>query len=300
MAELKDLWEAQANQQFNWYNLQAIGPEEKSRYLKDQLINLYEEVTELSKVANIDRYHILLREPVVKHNVLDQGVDIFKLLVAIMQLNGISCEEFVETFMSKTRIVDTKWKGQQLKLTRDLKLVVTDLDGCVCDISGFTDVLDEHRNSPDAQQGSQFGTQQALEFVKQKFYIGGGFRSVPPIEGSIEALAKIREMGYKLVIITARPFWQYARLYADTTAWLEQHGVKYDHIIFNKDKAEAVWSKLHPARPTWFIEDRLKHAIELTDIGIRVLLLNKARSYEHPMIKWVDNWGQILEACEGG
>jgi len=295
--EFKKLWDDQVHQQLNWYNNDSLTELERSRIKKELLLGLYEEVGELAREVDKDRYHMLRNSETIKSNVIEQGVDSFKMLMSIMQLCSVSYDEFVDVFESKTKIVQKKWQGQHLQLVEGTKLIVSDLDGCIVDISEFTDYLDEFRLEND-----QKGTQAALEAVKSKFYVNGGFLSLPPIKGAVEACKRIKELGYTLIIVTARPYWQYRRLYGDTMQWCEKNGIVYDHILFNKDKAEAVWENLHPARPKWFIEDRAKHALELTDIGVPVLLFDNGSNHNvsSKLITHVYDWSDVLSIIENG
>ncbi|CAH7359742.1 conserved hypothetical protein [Vibrio chagasii] len=58
--------------------------------------------------------------------------------------------------------------------------------------------------------------------------ISEAFRVIQPISGSIEALAKFRELGYKVRIVTSRGAFKNAL--KDTTNWLNLHGATYDSI----------------------------------------------------------------------
>ena len=109
----------------------------------------------------------------------------------------------------------------------------------------------------------------------------------------------LKKSGYTLVIVTARPQWQYKRLYADTLEWLDKHGVPHDHILFNKDKLEAVHAHLAPAWPVAFIEDHERNAKALADAGVNVLLFDRPHNrdvVDGERIRRVSGWSAVLEA----
>jgi predicted urease superfamily metal-dependent hydrolase len=141
-----------------------------------------------------------------------------------------------------------------------------------------------------------------LESLKEDFYRGGGFIDIPAIEGAAEAIKKIRAAGYTFIIITARPKWQYKRVHGDTIEWLKKHGIEYDDIIFNKDKAEAIYERILPARPLFFIEDRAKHCLELANIGVKVLYLTRSYNendiHPHPLIHRISAWDEVIRHME--
>lgn len=293
--DLDELWRLQADQQLNWYNKDVLVPQEQSKFLKDLLLQLYEEVAELQRAADQDRHHLLKRPEPIVSNILEQGVDVTKVLLSILQLFGVSASEFAQAFRDKTAIVQDKWSSQNVHLERDTLVFATDLDGCVVDMSDFDEYLADMRDGQDQRHAVE-----ALEAVKDRFYVKGGFMDLPPIAGAIEALRDIKGMGYTVVVVTARPYWQYKRLYSDTMNWARANGLEYDHIIFNKDKAEAIWEFIHPARPRFFVEDRSKHALELVDVGVPVLLFDtpRNRDIEHPLVQRVTDWRKIADMAQ--
>ena len=121
---------------------------------------------------------------------------------------------------------------------------------------------------------------------------------MPPIKGAPEALREIKAMGYKIVIITARPHHRHKRLYADTLGWMKRHAAPAALILFERDKAEAICEYVYPARPSFFVEDRPKHAMEIAAIGVPVLFLDPKGDKEIPddkSIQRVASWECIVE-----
>jgi len=103
------------------------------------------------------------------------------------------------------------------------------------------------------------------------------FLQCNPYINSITALEDIRRKcpELKIVVITARPAWKYSFLVYQTYKWLHYHGINTDLLLFNKDKADAVIDNLNVNNVIYFIEDRDKHAVEISNIGIDVLLIAK-------------------------
>jgi hypothetical protein len=61
----------------------------------------------------------------------------------------------------------------------------------------------------------------------------GDYAKAEPVPGAQEALSRLREAGWVIVLHTARHFnhWQV------TVDWLAQHGFVYDQIVFGKPPA---------------------------------------------------------------
>jgi NTP pyrophosphatase (non-canonical NTP hydrolase) len=288
------MWVRQQKQQ-EAFNLdpRAMAEVDRARVAKDLALGLYEEVGEL--VADVARYkaHILRLRPVETINVADEAADVLKYLISIAQLYGVTDVELFEAFMRKSDVVDDRANGERLTLERKTQLVIIDLDNVVADLSGWSAKLGEARGGAPMNDR----TVNLLESLKTDFYRDGGFRDIPAIAGAPEGTRLLREAGYKIVIITARPYWQYKRIYADTLHWLQKHDVAYDLILYNKDKAEAIYEHIFPARPVCFIEDRDKHALEVAGIGVPVLLLDWPHNHhlsDSSLITRVYGWGDIV------
>lgn len=295
---LDGLWELQRQQQVEFgLEPDSMPTHERERLLKDLCLGLYEEAQELAREAASHKGHLLKQRPTEKVNVLDEVVDVLKYTITIAQVYDIAPAELYDAFIRKGQVVRDRARGTRLELEKHTKLIISDLDGCIADLSGFQGQLNEARGGAPMNDGMVA----ALEGLKAQFYRDGGFRHCPVIPGAKEALEQMSRWGYKIVIITARPYWQYKRLYGDTLAWLKENGLKHDLLLFNKDKSEAVYEFIFPAKPVAFIEDRDKHALELVNIGVRVLLMDNAGNRtipEHPYIHRMAGWTEILNWLE--
>ena len=290
-----EMWKRQHEQQVA-FNLDPHGMNAlvKAQVAKDLSLGLYEEVSELSKIVGHYKAHVLKTPPIEKVNVADGAADVLKYLISIAQLYSVTAEELFQAFVRKSNVVDDRAKGERLELERDTKLIIVDVDNVIADLSGWQSKLNEARGGAPMNDR----TVQLLESLKEDFYRDGGFLHLPPIDGAADGLKAISEAGWKIVLISARPYWQYKRVYGDTVEWLQKHGMTYDLILFNKDKAEAIYEHIFPARPSYFIEDREKHAKEVAGIGVPVLLLDwdyNRDIEENGLITRMADWPAIVK-----
>jgi capsule biosynthesis phosphatase len=71
---------------------------------------------------------------------------------------------------------------------------------------------------------------------------GGDYSRAPPLRHGIEQVNKLYDLGYVIVLYTARygdreqgnMHMQYERGHREWTDWLEKHGVKYHHAFMGK------------------------------------------------------------------
>lgn len=297
MTTIEALWEIQAEQQrelgLDPRHQDAVS---RRRLSADLATQLAEEGVQLSRIFGVHKRHMLSQKPVSKANIAEQCADTVKSVIALAQLYDISAEELTNAFKAKTRVVSAKAAQEREVLTHETRLAVFDLDDCICDLTPWTDHLRRLQGGapPNAK------TLAMMEAYKDEFYSSGKFGTeFGPVPGAPEGVRLIKRMGYKVVILTARPQWQHKRLYGDTIDWLERHHVPVDFILFNKDKVEAIHTHLAPAWPTLFVEDHPRNVSALSAAGVNVLLFDRIhnRRYAPPEgVNRVFGWTEIVEA----
>ena len=293
---LDDLWEQQLAQQQKFGLLpKTVTQEQLASATKDLLFGLYEEVQELTACCTHYRLHDLRRKRLNKFEIVDEIVDVLKYTFSIAMLQGVSRESLAEVFVHKTKLLNRRYEEDRIALQESTSVLVCDLDGCICDLTPL-----KSRVSAECTDCDWLDAFERSEKVKDEFYSSGGFRKLSPYAGAVPVLKTLRAVGYKIVIITARPQWQYKRIHSDTVRWLEKHDVPCDLLLFNKDKAEAIYAHVLPARPVAAIEDRDKHVAELVAIDVPVLLVDRpwnthVRAGEDTGVTRVATWASIAE-----
>lgn len=297
MTTIEELWTVQRLQQ------QELGLDPRHQDLASKLrlsADLSTQVSEdgsmLGRLFGAHKRHLLRQPQVSKHNVAELCADVAKSVIALAQLHGVTSADFVEAFHAKSRVVAAKSAQERHQLLHDTRLACFDLDDVICDISPWTRHLASLRGTapPNAK------TLAMMEEYKHEFYHSGRFGAeFTPVVGAIEGVRTVKELGYSIVIITARPQWQYKRLFGDTIAWFERHQIPIDFLFFNKDKVEAVHSHLAPAWPTLFVEDHPRNVDALAAAGVNVLLFDRPHNADyHPpeSVRRVTDWESIVKA----
>ena len=111
-------------------------------------------------------------------------------------------------------------------------------------------------------------TEQFVQFCNDGVDEGFIFRG-PEREGFSEAVAKVKSLGHKIVIITDRSFGTTPKASEDATCeWLAEHNIEYDELIFSPDKTTV--------KTDMFVEDKLANYDALTAAGTFTALINRA------------------------
>lgn len=287
---VKMMLNIQRLQQGLWYDKDLLTDKERAAWLDELLLGLHEEVAELARITR-RKPHVVRAERADSGNRVEELIDALKYLLAIADLLGIDAETLSDRYVAKSQAVAQKVEQYRLELAGQ-RVFVTDLDECVADLSVFF-----------SETGGMYGTPTAglleTEAKKDAWYNGGGFLRLGLIPDAVEALREAKANGCLVAIITARPVWEHYRVRTDTVAWLKEHDVPCDILLFNKDKWDAVHQSVYPATVVGALDDRDKHAIELAAHHVPNVMLmdrpwNATMDNDKYNIKRVSGWGDVL------
>lgn len=287
------MWAAQAQQQRELgLDPAGLSDVERRRVADDLALQLHEEASELGRLSGGYKRHILRAQKVDRHAVAFECADVLKTMLAQAQLAGVELSDLVDAFAQKTEAVRQKHLAEQLELSETCRVLCVDVDDVLCDLEPWREELAK-LGPMDAAAALKL---EASEALKNQFYAGGRFREMRPIPGAADGLARVSRAGIKIVLITARPQWQYKRLHSDTVYWLNREGMAYDLLLFSRNKVEALCEHVRPAWPIAFVEDHPNNAEAIADAGVPVLLYNQPHNLHvsaRPGITRVGSWDEI-------
>ena len=183
-------------------------------------------------------------------------------------------------------------------MPRNKRLVVgCDLDGVLGDIvqqvvlfsrrEHHISMTKRHIISENIETCAPIRREQLHELFRNREF----FRSLPLVPHARQMLSSLKELGWKIHIVTDR-FW-YDGIREDTKQWLIRHRIPFNSVVFaRKEEKHDLAVKLGIE---WFIEDQLSNARLLAPI-CHVLLLD--RPYNQggipDKVKRVDSLGQAV------
>lgn len=289
--DLNELWSVQRLQQIELGLDSSLGELRRRQAYEDLVVQLFEETSDLARLFPVHKRHLLEARWPERREVALAVVDVVKTALALALLSDLSSKEFAVAFREKTDAVSQYHRQQKIRLSRDTWLACFDLDDVIVDLSDWwrqTDHLTKGL-SPDEAWA-------AREHWMASRYASGAFRDVPLMPGAAEGLRAIRDLGFRIAIITARPQWQYKHIQSDTVASLDEHGVVYDLLLFNRNKVEALYEHLSPAWPACFVEDRVKNLVALDDVRVPILVFDRPCNQNalegSPRAR---DWGEVVQ-----
>jgi len=260
---------------FNKRNDLTIG--EREKLTQEFSLALHSEISSLISEINF-KSHSRDKKQVVENSILFEGVDIFRYLLAILNLWGFSAEDFAQAFDDKENYLQVKyvknaqkWEGQPV--------ILVDADDVIVEFrKGYSDYLNSHEGITVDPASSEYyftsGIPKELynpEQLFQDFIDQRRLKNLEATTSTIEALNELYDQGYWIQILTARPSANKTCQY-DTYSWLENSGLKFHKVDFSPEK--MIWAAHSPyydeGKIVCAIDDSAKHAMEYAKHGIKV------------------------------
>jgi len=203
--------------------------------------------------------------------ILHESVDVWRYLIAIMNLWGITPDEFQSAYDDRDLFLrmrhekeSVEWDGRPVLIV-DVDDVLTNFRA---DCTAWA--LEAHPGAVDENSTSYYSIPEELyrEFIELR-----KMKTLSPLQEYVDAINELHDDGIWIHILTARPESNLILKY-DTYAWLHNAGLKFDRVSFSSEK--YLWL----AQTEYFKQDRViaavddspKHAREYSQHGITCLV----------------------------
>jgi FMN phosphatase YigB (HAD superfamily) len=272
--------------------------EEREVETKNMAYHIIRELTELVDETNWKR-HVKFRKTINKSNILEEYVDVFKFFINLGLRWGITDDDLVKEFERKSTVVEQKWDQEcwldQLK--QDDKIVGVDIDGVLapypehflkwaiewdwrvaCEAGDPPNGFPVYSSIKEFIEKRGYGT---YVEAKHAYRSTGQKRFLPVIDGAKELLHELHVRGYKIILLSARPYQKYVRIFADTIEWLNSNGLEYDAIMFDRDKEDTIIKRFPNIK--LMIDDDEANIRKICQAGFRYCWIQSGGAF--PMFK---------------
>ena len=202
----------------------------------------------------------------VRDNVIGELIDVQKFLWGLMQIWGVTPEEFSSAFQAKTFVVNERFRTEHAVLGD--KIAVVDIDGVLFDYDeSFRLWLDQAR--PFMKGASKQSNAIAWEEAKWEYRESHRKRYGEANVANVTALKAMKAAGWTIVLMTYRPKKVFQALEYDTLYWLQHNEVPFDRLIW------AAYEKYFYMRDEMrmadiFIDDEFETCQMVAALGKRV------------------------------
>lgn len=282
-------------------------PEVLSEKCRDDLtktlsLALHKEVSDLVS-ATWYRSHTLRSINPDPDKILFESVDVIRYAIAIMNAWNISPEAFEDAWRSKDnylslskKIEKSVWAGQ--------KVAIVDMDDVLCEFRGcFSKWLGENHNVIADVDSEEYYFIDALEKagvnpegIFADFISDNGFLLLDPVKGAANFMKSLRDRGYFVHILTARP-GDNLRCFYNTFEWLSKNNIYFDRVDFASEKLRWCMQSEYWASGSieFAVDDSPKHAAEYAKHGVEVFLPRKPYNKEVQDLENIETYNTLKE-----
>jgi FMN phosphatase YigB (HAD superfamily) len=91
--------------------------------------------------------------------------------------------------------------------------------------------------------------------IKLAYRQGAQKRSMPVYQDARPFIDALKGAGVEVWLTTTRPYMRLDGIDPDTRAWLERHGIEYDHLLYDKKKYVELAARVDPERVVAVVDD---------------------------------------------
>lgn len=108
-------------------------------------------------------------------------------------------------------------------------------------------------------------------------------------------LHALRADGYKVILLTARPYQQHREIMKFTLEWLAKHSLPYDDILWDKEKHAKIILEVPHLK--FMVEDNRYIANMVAKLGYKVYLMDNVYNQGNllPQVSRIKNFNEILD-----
>jgi len=248
--------------------------EEKRNVSKDLALNAYNSINKM-----IEKMRVTNGVP-DEDDLIFSSIDSLRYVMSMLNLWDINPEDVSSAFALKDIYLDTdhslnarKWKGQPV--------AIVDIDDVLAEFRNpFADFLSRRFGiNADTESDQYFFVEDILEAsgnlnpekVFDEFTQERHFKCLPVVEDAKKFLNHLRDQGYWIQLLTARPK-ENLKIFYDTYYWLKHNDLTFDRVDFSPEKLRwCMNSEYYDSGSIEFaIDDSPKHALEYAGHGINV------------------------------
>ncbi len=296
METLKKIFNEQKEFQKFFYDPDNISSEDQIKFTKEYILSVHRE---LSEVLDTLPWKLHRKEDKIQteSNTREEIIDCFKFLLNLCIIWKITPEEFANEFFRKSAVVRQRYEQEIFnKIKKEDLVCAIDLDDTLADSAEhFTKVYNVKYGTTFSSRSEIKNTLSTIEYEDFKHYFreSGEKTNIPVKIGAKELCQFLKESGYKIVIISARPYKIYSRIYSDTLEWLKKNEIVYDALYFEEDKHLKILRVL--PNMSFMIEDDPKFAKQIAEQNYDVYLLTDEVMHGEKHIITVKDLKRIIE-----
>ena len=269
-----------------FFDSDALDEHQKQELLKTFVLALHSEATGIVEGVNY-KDHRSRKHPIDVQKMLYKSVDVYRYILAILNLWGIDSDAFRSALAQKDdflhyrhKLSQKQWDGQPVVLF-DMDDVIAEFRASFCDwvtrkTGHFLDPESREYYNTDVLKRAGLNN----DALFRGFIDTHGFLGLERNEAYCDLLRHLKSRGYWVQIVTARPEGSLPAFY-DTYSWLSRQGIEADGVAFTSEKFVFLSDQPYYSGGRYFaVDDSPKHAAEYAKHGVDVIVPEKTYNTE--------------------
>ena len=284
MDKLAQMYKIQKEFNDNFIDPETASLEDKVSFTKEMLLHIVAEIDELLQATGRwKKFRFLENKPTIS-GIKEELVDMLKFLLNVAVVWNITPAEIYEEFMRKSLVVEERFKWESLlyNLKSSDKVVAIDLDGVLAKYpENWIEFINKKLHKNYTLQDFDCCSIPLPEVPRKLYYKlkhefrDRGYESlyVEPFEDASYFTNKLKEMGYIIVILSARPYKKYKRIQSDTILWMKKNNIAYDAFLWDQQKHIRIVEEIPHLK--FIVEDNLRIAEQIGALGYKCFLRDR-------------------------
>ena len=281
------------------------GNEDPEFWTSQYLLGMTSEINECLDAIQWKRHRKRSGEQVDLYNLTYELADIFKYILSICEVWGISADGFMSAVWTKTEILEQQWRQEFEEVPTYRPIIITDIDGTLGDWrSAFISWSKSQGIKPeitDPVTSLMLDSDLSIRYpnyylLKEQFERGGGYRHILPYADAQDTLRKLQtEYNAFVIAVTARPVDRYHRIWYDTWTWLSSNRFWVDQLHMSAEPRILLADELNGNRDVILWEDDPGLMLRAANSGIRVFARKHGYNQQirHENVTLVEQYSEI-------
>jgi hypothetical protein len=240
--DLQTIWE----QQLAYNNLIKLQQERtSSEWMINYLLGITAQLSQLLEQTNW-RKHPITDITEFGPNVSEELADLTKYVFSMWQVMGFTPLDMLDAMYQKGEILQQLMYQDVRPPLQNLNILMLDLDGVVADFrKGFISWLENTNwgkilTIKDEDIGLHLDLNNGWDYrayyqAKIEFEKEGGYSHLPSIKQIKHTVNTLKQIGWYVMVYTARPYSTYKRIWGDTWTWLRERDIHVHELHFGYD-----------------------------------------------------------------
>lgn len=313
MSDLLRMWEDQID--FNrGVRDKPYTAAERIAQTKELVLHLHSETDELLRAAGAWKSHRRVDIRDNPRHVKEELIDIFKCWLSLCDIHDLPPSELVKEYWQKSMVVRQRFSQEWTNRLKPEELVViVDIDNVLADYTtGFahwayiTDFISKEMRD-ELITKRHYITEHIFRMsperyrqMRHEFRISGQHTEFPLMPGAREFLEWIESMGWRTVLLTARPIQRYPNLHGETLQWAAAHNLPYNDLWWSFNKAEICIEKNVVDQVLFAVDDDGQHIHQYADQGVCSFWIAKGKDPGIPRVRVADSLSTVKRLVEEG